>query len=245
MKNLIKKIFNNYKKIIIIIVIATVSIILISLIWHRLIILTDNSQYKNNSEDEIITLKIRKIYDNIENVSCSGAWYIEEITDEKNNITINELKNNELLDYIFSYLDKNNELSDNMNIKTILNVAKKLYAEDVTKIINIENYQYNDFIYNKVGKKIKRKASSCISPIKYVSQLYGYTQNEDILEIDINYGYTEDDKLYDLSGKLLGEYDDDDKITSNLLKSNYYYRYNYKLIKNEYKLSSIELVKKK
>ena len=70
---------------------------------------------------------------------------------------------------------------------------------------------------------------------KYVSKLYGYSYDEnENLEVQVKEGYIENNKIYDLTGKELGEYTEDS--LNNVLDNGTLKTYNYTKSNDEYKL---------
>lgn len=184
--------------------------------------------------------EVRELYTNMVSVSCMGDLKLN-FEENKEIISVEEIETTDLLNYTFSYLEKNLMLTDEIDSNIIKDASKKLFAVDVDLVKKIDNFQYGDYSYSLTKNIITRKENKCISnESQYVSQLYGYSYNQETLSIDINIGYSKEGYLYDLADKQLGEYDGDIKTLGSLFESNSYYRYNYILDDKTYKLRSIE-----
>ena len=191
-------------------------ILLISLLVLIVIVL-------NNKEDKekikIVDSKdAEKLYQTSDN-KCT------DITDENNSL---------ILYLIFSELDKDNKLSDNISYDEYENAAKTiLKTDDIPQTIN--NYLYDGYSYTLEENKITREKSKCEE--RYVSKIYGYSNDNNTLSLYISSGYIKNEKVYNLKGIEIGDYDKN-KI-NKILDSGTIKIYNYKNENGSYILNSI------
>ncbi len=160
----------------------------------------------------------------------------EKLYQESNNkCTDIQDENDSLLLYlIFSKLDKESKLSDSIPYDEYENAAKTiLKIDDIPSSIN--NYLYDGYSYTLEDNKITREKTECTE--KYVSKIYGYSNNNDILSLYISSGYIKDGKVYNLEDIEIGDYDKN-KI-NKILDSGTIKIYNYKNENGSYILNSI------
>ena len=132
----------------------------------------------------------------------------EKLYQESNNkCTDIQDENDSLLLYlIFSKLDKESKLTDSISYDEYENAAKTiLKTDDIPSKIN--NYLYDGYSYTLEENKITREKSECEE--KYVSKIYGYSNNNDTLSLYISSGYVKEGKVYNLSDVEIGNYDKD------------------------------------
>ena len=180
MKN---KKLNNKKKLIIFIGILIIIIIVV------LIIVLNNQ----NKEEKIKIVNYKEA---------------EKLYQESNNkCTDMQDENDSLLLYlIFSKLDKESKLSDSIPYDDYENIAKTiLKTDDIPSKIN--NYLYDGYSYTLEENKITREKTECEE--KYVSKIYGYSNDNNTLSLYISSGYVKDGKVYNLSDVEIGNYDKD------------------------------------
>ena len=209
MKN---KKLNNKKKLILFIGILIIIIVIVVLI------IVFNNQNKKE-KIEIVT------YKEAENLYQSSNNKCTDITYENDSL---------ILYLIFSELDKDNKLSDNISYDEYENTAQAiLKTDDIPTKIN--NYLYDGYSYTLNDNKITREKTECEE--KYVSKIYGYSNNNDTLSLYISSGYVKEGKVYNLSGVEIGGYD---KVTINkTLDSGTIKIYNYKNEGGNYILDNI------
>ena len=194
-----------------------IGILIIIIIIVVLIIIVLNN--KDKEKIEIVNYKdAEKLYQESNN-KCTDT------TDEKDSL---------ILYLIFSKLDKDNKLSDNISYDEYENTAKTiLKTNDIPKSIN--NYLYDGYSYTLEDNKITREKSECEE--KYVSKIYGYSNDNNTLSLYISSGYVKDGKVYNLEGIEIGDYDKN-KI-NKILDSGTIKIYNYKNENGKYVLDSI------
>ena len=208
MKN---KKLNNKKKLIIFIGILIIIIIVV-------LIIVLNNQNKEEKIKIVNYKEAEKLYQESNN-KCT------DIQDENDSL---------LLYLIFSKLDKESKLSDSIPYDEYENIAKTiLKTDDIPSKIN--NYLYDGYSYTLEDNKITREKSECEE--KYVSKIYGYSNDNNTLSLYISSGYVKDGKVYNLEGIEIGDYDKN-KI-NKILDSGTIKIYNYKNENGKYVLDSI------
>ncbi len=155
---------SNKKKIILLI-----SILVIIVIFLLIVIVFNNKEDKEKIE--IVNYKeAEKLYQESNN-KCT------DIQDENDRL---------LLYLIFSKLDKESKLSDGIPYDEYRNVAKTiLKTDDIPSKIN--NYLYDGYSYTLEDNKITREKTECEE--KYVSKIYGYSNDNNTLNLYISSGY--------------------------------------------------------
>ena len=209
MKN---KKLNNKKKLIIIFIGILIIIIIVVLI----IVL--NNQNKEEKIKIVNYKEAEKLYQESNN-KCT------DIQDENDSL---------LLYLIFSKLDKESKLTDSISYDEYENAAKTiLKTDDIPQTIN--NYLYDGYSYTLEENKITRTKTECEE--KYVSKIYGYSNDNNTLSLYISSGYVKDGKVYNLEGIEIGDYDKN-KI-NKILDSGTIKIYNYKNENGKYILQNI------
>ena len=198
-------------------IILFVGILIIIIIVIVLIIVFNNQD--KEEKIEIVNYKdAEKLYQTSDN-KCT------DITDENDSL---------LLYLIFSNMDKDNKLSDNISYDEYENTAKTiLKTDDIPQTIN--NYLYDGYSYTLEENKITRTKTECEE--KYVSKIYGYSNDNNTLSLYISSGYVKDGKVYNLEGIEIGDYDKN-KI-NKILDSGTIKIYNYKNENGKYILQNI------
>ena len=198
-------------------IILFVGILIIIIIVIVLIIVFNNQD--KEEKIEIVNYKdAEKLYQTSDN-KCT------DITDENDSL---------LLYLIFSNMDKDNKLSDNISYDEYENAAKTiLKTDDIPQTIN--NYLYDGYSYTLNNDEIIREKSECEE--KYVSKIYGYSNNNDTLSLYISSGYVKDGKVYNLSGDEIGDYDKD--TINKILDDGTIKIYNYQNKNGNYILDNI------
>ena len=202
----------NKKKLILLIGILIILIIIVALI------IVFNNQNKEENIKIVNYKEAEKLYQE-SNSKCT------DITNENDSL---------LLYLIFSELDKDNKLSDNISYDEYENIAKTiLKTDDIPSKIN--NYLYDGYSYTLEDNKITRKKTECEE--RYVSKIYGYSNNNDTLSLYISSGYVKDGKVYNLEDIEIGNYDKD--TINKILDSGTIKIYNYQNKNGSYILDSI------
>ena len=203
---------NNKKKLTLFVGLLTIIIIVI------LIIVLLNNQDKEEKIEIVNYKDAEKLYQTSDN-KCT------DITDENDSL---------LLYLIFSKLDKDNKLSDNISYEEYENTVKTiLKTDDIPSSIN--SYLYDGYSYTLEDNKITREKTECTE--KYVSKIYGYSNDNDTLSLYISSGYVKEGKVYNLNGVEIGDYDKD--TINKTLDSGTIKIYNYKNENGNYILDNI------
>ena len=200
---------NNKKKLILFVGILIIIIVIVLIIVF------------NNKEEKIKIVNYKeaeKLYQESNN-KCT------DIQDENDSL---------LLYLIFSKLDKESKLSDSIPYDEYENIAKTiLKTDDIPSKIN--NYLYDGYSYTLEENKITREKTECTE--KYVSKIYGYSNDNDTLSLYISSGYVKEGKVYNLNGVEIGDYDKD--TINKTLDSGTIKIYNYKNENGNYILDNI------
>ena len=192
--------------------------ILIILIIIGVLIIEFNNQDKEEKIEIVNYKEAEKLYQTSDN-KCT------DITDENDSL---------ILYLIFSELDKDNKLSDSISYEEYENTAKTiLKTDDIPAVIN--NYLYDGYSYTLKDNKITREKSECEE--KYVSKIYGYSNNNDTLSLYISSGYVKEGKVYNLNGVEIGDYDKD--TINKILDDGTIKIYNYQNKNGNYILDNI------
>ena len=187
----------------------------------------------------VISLLIVIVFNNKdkeEKIKIVNYKEAEKLYQESNNkCTDIQDENDSLLLYlIFSKLDKESKLSDSIPYDEYENAAKTiLKTDDIPSKIN--NYLYDGYSYTLEENKITRTKTECEE--KYVSKIYGYSNDNNTLSLYISSGYVKDGKVYNLEGIEIGDYDKN-KI-NKILDSGTIKIYNYKNENGNYILDNI------
>ena len=210
-KSMKNKKLNNKKKLILFVGILIIIIVIV-------LIIVFNNQDKEEKIKIVNYKEAEKLYQKSNN-KCT------DITDENDSL---------LLYLIFSELDKKNKLTDNISYEKYENTAKTiLKTDDIPKEIN--NYLYDGYSYTLNNDEITREKSECEE--KYVSKIYGYSNNNDTLSLYISSGYVKEGKVYNLNDIEIGDYDKD--TINKTLDSGTIKIYNYKNENGNYILDNI------
>lgn len=234
-----KKFFSNKWNIIALMVII---VIILIILFSVLFLGRDNGKNKFalSAIYDVYPEDVKNLYSNVVSVNCSGDLLLD-IDLGVGKVSVDKLSNSNKLDYLFSYLAKQDKLSDKFDVNVVKEASKNLFSKEIDLVDAINNYQNVDYTYSIKGNQVVREQKKCtVSKIKYVSHLYGFSNNEKILSVDINIGYTKDGVLYDMADKELGKYNGEVEKLEDLFGPNSYYRFNYIKDGDIFKLDSVE-----
>lgn len=155
-----------------------------------------------------------------------------EVINIKENSDINNVDDKVLLHLILGQMKKDKVLTDTISMDDYRTSALKIMDEEY--IPTNVNYIFEGYKYTLDGEDIKRSKANCEE--NYVSKLYGYSGVND-LEVDVMAGYVKDGKVYDLNGKEIGTYDEEE--INDILDNGTMQVYNYKKVNDNYKLVSV------
>ena len=187
----------------------------------------------------VVSLLIVIVFNNKEDkekIKIVNYKEAEKLYQESNNkCTDIQDENDSLLLYlIFSKLDKESKLTDSISYDEYENAAKTiLKTDDIPSKIN--NYLYDGYSYTLEENKITREKSKCEE--RYVSKIYGYSNDNNTLSLYISSGYIKNEKVYNLEGIEIGDYDKN-KI-NKILDRGTIKIYNYQNKNGKYILDSI------
>ena len=146
------------------------------------------------------------------------------------NAKVSETDDKVLLYLIFGQMKKDKILENE--------ITKDDYIKSAEKILKNEDIPeaFEDYVYELNGDQLTRKKVKCDSK-KYVSKLYGYSNNEETLTLNVKAGYIENETLYDLNGKEIGTYQEDE--LNEMLDQGTLQVYTYQAQDGDYKLESV------
>lgn len=200
-------------------IIICVIIILIIIIALILFILMKEDKLKPVDHNIVENLYIDKLENN-----CSDITYI---TKDEN---IDEMDSKTILYLIFSQMDKEDMLKDNVSFDDYKKIASKI----TDNIQENFTYNFNGYKYTASNGKITKTKATCDK--HYITKLYGFTGTDE-LKVNVKSGYIKDNTVYDLSDKEIGPYTK--KTVSKLLDQGTMQVYNYKKSIGGYKLISV------
>ena len=184
--------------------------------------------------------EVRKVYSNFVSVGCIGDLNFD-IKVDSGEQTLDKINKEVLLNYLFSYLDKNNMLDDKVTTSEIDKAERELFDTNLNLKDSVNEFNYNGYVYNLEAGKIKKEKKECPEVEKqYVLHLYGFYQDRNKLNIDINVSYLKGGMLYTVGDKELGKYDGDVSKLPKLTETTSYYRATFIIEGNNVKLHSIE-----
>ena len=198
-------------------IILLISLLVIIVVSLLIVIVLNNKEDKEKIKI-VDSKEAEKLYQTSDN-KCT------DITDENNSL---------ILYLIFSKLDKDNKLSNDISYDNYENTAKTiLNTDDIPAVIN--NYLYDGYSYTLDNDKITREKTECKE--KYVSKIYGYSNNNNTLDLYISSGYVKDGKVYNFDNIEIGDYSK--KTINKVLDSGTIKIYHYKKENDNYILDSI------
>ena len=230
----------NFLKNKIIIISMIIGIVLVVMLVVLLNKETEN-EFKLDPIYDVYPEEVRELYSNTIYVSCTGDLYLG-IDDYSDEVLIENIDKQYMINYLFSHLDKRNKLNNNTTVAMLEDTENKLFNKKMDLVQYINDFEYDEYVYNIKDDMLVRKKSKCESDIRYVSRLYGYSFGTEVLSMDVNIGYLKNGILYDLNDNKLGEYDGvNTEILDQLFDGTDYYRYNYIKKDDDYKLKSVRL----
>ena len=161
----------------------------------------------------------------------------EKLYQESNNkcTDVTSEKDSLILYLVFGQLDKDDMLKDNISYSEFVNEAEKvLKTDDVPTEIN--NYLYDGYSYTLNNDTITREKSDCTE--RYVSKIYGYSNDENTLDLYIASAYIKDGKVYNFDNVEIGDYSK--KTINKTLDSGTIKVYHYTKNNGNYILDSIK-----
>ena len=187
---------------------------------------------KTEEKTESITVKhetAEKLYKEQDGETCT------EVNIVSHNAKVSETDDKVLLYLIFGQMKKDKILGNEITKDDYIKSAEKILKnEDIPEAF--EDYVYEGYAYELDGDQLTRKKVKCDSK-KYVSKLYGYSNNEETLTLNVKAGYIENETLYDLNGKEIGTYQEDE--LNEMLDQGTLQVYTYQAQDGDYQLESV------
>ena len=189
---------------------------------------------KTEEKTESITVKhetAEKLYKEQDGETCT------EVNIVSHNAKASETDDKVLLYLIFGQMKKDKVLGNEITKDDYIKSAEKILKnEDIPEAF--EDYVYEGYAYELNGDQLTRKKVECDSK-KYVSKLYGYSNNEETLTLNVKAGYIENEMLYDLNGKEIGTYQEDE--LNEMLDQGTLQVYTYRAQNGDYQLESVSV----
>ena len=189
---------------------------------------------KEEKKQENTTVKhetAEKLYKGQDGETCT------EVTIVSHNAKASETDDKVLLYLIFGQMKKDKVLGNEITKDDYMKSAEKILKnEDIPEAF--EDYVYEGYAYELNGNQLTRKKVKCDSK-KYVSKLYGYSNNEETLTLNVKAGYIENNQVYDLNGTALGAYSAD--TLNEMLDKGTLQVYTYQTQGGKYQLESVSV----
>ena len=216
----------NKKRVGIIIGIIVILLLVVGFVIYSFVI------NKTEEKTESITVKhetAEKLYKEQDGETCT------EVNIVSHNAKVSETDDKVLLYLIFGQMKKDKILENEITKDDYIKSAEKILKnEDIPEAF--EDYVYEGYAYELNGDQLTRKKVKCDSK-KYVSKLYGYSNNEETLTLNVKAGYIENETLYDLNGKEIGTYQEDE--LNEMLDQGTLQVYTYQAQDGDYQLESV------
>ena len=216
----------NKKRVGIIIGIIVILLLVVGFVIYSFVI------NKTEEKTESTTVKhetAEKLYKEQDGETCT------EVNIVSHNAKVSETDDKVLLYLIFGQMKKDKILENEITKDDYIKSAEKILKnEDIPEAF--EDYVYEGYAYELSGEKLTRKKVKCDSK-KYVSKLYGYSNNEETLTLNVKAGYIENEMLYDLNGKEIGTYQEDE--LNEMLDQGTLQVYTYQAQDGDYQLESV------
>jgi len=125
-------------------------VIIIICIFSFIVFFAVNREENNNGFEldpiyDVMPKDVRNLYSNIVSIPCLGDLKLE-FPQKQDKVEVSQISDVDLLNYLFSYLEKNGKLSDQINLDIIRNASEELFATDIDLISEINNFQYGDYL---------------------------------------------------------------------------------------------------
>ena len=216
----------NKKRVGIIIGIIVILLLVVGFVIYSFVI------NKTEEKTESTTVKhetAEKLYKGQDGETCT------EVNIVSHNAKASETDDKVLLYLIFGQMKKDKVLGNEITKDDYIKSAEKILKnEDIPEAF--EDYVYEGYAYELDGDQLTRKKVECDSK-KYVSKLYGYSNNEETLTLNVKAGYIENEMLYDLNGKEIGTYQEDE--LNEMLDQGTLQVYTYQAQDGDYQLESV------
>ena len=216
----------NKKRVGIIIGIVVILVLVVGLFVYSFAI---NKEEKKTKSQTVKHDTAEKLYKEQDGETCT------EVNIVSHNAKVSETDDKVLLYLIFGQMKKDKVLGKEMTKDDYMESAEKILKnEDIPEAF--DHYVYEGYAYELSGEKLTREKTECDSK-KYVSKLYGYSNNEETLTLNVKAGYIENEKIYDLNGKEIGNYNEEE--LNEMLDQGTLQIYTYKTQNGKYQLESV------
>ena len=216
----------NKKRVGLIIGIIVIIVLVVGLFVYSFVI------NKTEEKTESTTVKhdtAEKLYKEQDGETCT------EVNIVSHNAKVSETDDKVLLYLIFGQMKKDKVLGKEMTKDDYMKSAENILKnEDIPEAF--DHYVYEGYAYQLSGDKLTREKVECDSK-KYVSKLYGYSNNEETLTLNVKAGYIENEKVYDLNGKEIGNYNEEE--LNEMLDQGTLQIYTYKTQNGKYQLEEV------
>ena len=216
----------NKKRVGLIIGIVVILVLVVGLFVYSFAI---NKEEKKTKSQTVKHDTAEKLYKEQDGETCT------EVNIVSHNVKVSETDDKVLLYLIFGQMKKDKVLGKEMTKDDYMESAEKILKnEDIPEAF--DHYVYEGYAYELSGEKLTREKAECDSK-KYVSKLYGYSNNEETLTLNVKAGYIENEKVYDLNGKEIGNYNEEE--LNEMLDQGTLQIYTYKTQNGKYQLKSV------
>lgn len=216
----------NKKRVGLIIGIVVILVLVVGLFVYSFAI---NKEEKKTENQTVKHDTAEKLYKEQDGNTCT------EVNIVSHNAKVSETDDKVLLYLIFGQMKKDKILENEITKDDYIKSAEKILKnEDIPEAF--EDYVYEGYAYELNGDQLTRKKVKCDSK-KYVSKLYGYSNNEETLTLNVKAGYIENEMLYDLNGKEIGTYQEDE--LNEMLDQGTLQVYTYQAQDGDYQLESV------
>ena len=216
----------NKKRVGLIIGIVVILVLVVGLFVYSFAI---NKEEKKTKSQTVKHDTAEKLYKEQDGNTCT------EVNIVSHNAKVSETDDKVLLYLIFGQMKKDKVLGKEMTKDDYMESAEKILKnEDIPEAF--DHYVYEGYAYELSGEKLTREKAECDSK-KYVSKLYGYSNNEETLTLNVKAGYIENEKVYDLNGKEIGNYNEEE--LNEMLDQGTLQIYTYKTQNGKYQLKSV------
>ncbi len=216
----------NKKRVGLIIGIVVILVLVVGLFVYSFAI---NKEEKKTKSQTVKHDTAEKLYKEQDGETCT------EVNIVSHNVKVSETDDKVLLYLIFGQMKKDKVLGKEMTKDDYMESAEKILKnEDIPEAF--DHYVYEGYAYELSGEKLTREKTECDSK-KYVSKLYGYSNNEETLTLNVKAGYIENETLYDLNGKEIGTYQEDE--LNEMLDQGTLQVYTYQAQDGDYQLESV------
>ena len=216
----------NKKRVGLIIGIVVILVLVVGLFVYSFAI---NKEEKKTKSQTVKHDTAEKLYKEQDGNTCT------EVNIVSHNAKVSETDDKVLLYLIFGQMKKDKVLGKEMTKDDYMESAEKILKnEDIPEAF--DHYVYEGYAYELSGEKLTREKAECDSK-KYVSKLYGYSNNEETLTLNVKAGYIENEKVYDLNGKEIGNYNEEE--LNEMLDQGTLQVYTYQAQDGDYQLESV------